>query len=314
MQPSNSLVTLLRAESGYVNKKGDVYDKNGVFIDFPRELGSKTRGNFDILSVTKRFPRETIGCIVHERRNYSYYHWTYETLPKLIYLSNNRQDIKVDKIYFHCGFLGTAYQRQALRNLGFNWWQLLDAKRIDSLMGKEIIAIKLNDEPENPSHQLCQTIRSAFIKNPSQETWRRIYLTRNSVKSGRKVSNESELRELLKTYGFEIVVADNLTVANQAKLFNESKYIISPHGAALANIVFCTPKTVILELHNRIDQTTWSPLYQRIAKTCDLELIPLGPKEEMQSGDNNPHRRDFIADLSAIEHQFTQLSLTAKNT
>lgn len=41
IQPINLPFTLLQVKSGYTNQKGEVYDKNGVFIDFPRELGSK---------------------------------------------------------------------------------------------------------------------------------------------------------------------------------------------------------------------------------------------------------------------------------
>ncbi len=313
IQSSSSLVTLLRVESGYINDKGDVYDKSGAFIDFPRELGSKTRSNLDTSSVAKRFTNKSVGCFVHERRNYSYYHWTYETLPKLIYLSNNRKEIKVDKIYFHYGFFGHHYQRQALRSLGFNFWQILDARRIKSLMAKEIVVIKLNESRRNPSLELCKTIKSAFIKRSATRSFRRIYLTREHVKSGRKVINELQLRELLRAYGFQTIIADNLNVASQAKLFNESKYIISPHGAALANIVFCEPGTRILELFNQVDKSAWSPLYSRIAETCSFELIPLSPiplspKQVVQDGKSR-HRTNFDADLSAIKAILTDWGL-----
>lgn len=308
IQGISSLVTLLRVESGYVNKRGEIYDKNGIFIDFPRELGSQFRENLVLSSVVRQFPNKTIACLVHQRRNYSYYHWTYETLPKLIYLSSNRKEIKVDKIYYHCGFLGTPYQRQAIKKLGFNFWQLLDARRIDSLLAKEIIVVKLNEERSNPSIELCKTIKSAFIKRSIKEPFRRIYLTRDHVKSGRKVTNEIQLRELLKTYGFQTIVPDDLTVANQAKLFSESKYIISPHGAALANIVFCEPGTRILELFNRMDRPAWSLIYSRIAETCNFKLIPLAPKQVAQD-DKTGHRTNFVADLSAIKAILTDWGL-----
>lgn len=300
IQRMSSLITMLRVESGYVNQRGEIYDRSGTFIDFPRELGSQNADNLLLSSVVKQFPKKTIACLVHQRINYSYYHWTYETLPKLIYLSSHRQEIKVDKIYYHCGFFGTSYQRQTLKKLGFNFWQLLDARRIESLQAKEIIIVKLNDERLSPSLELCQTIKSAFIKRPTKEPFRKIYLTRDNVKSGRKVANEMQLREMLRAYGFETVIPDNLTVANQAKLFNESKYIISPHGAALANIAFCEPRTKIIELFNQIDTSAWNLLYSRIAKVCNLKWIPLAPKEVIQD-DKDRRRTDFVADLNAIK-------------
>ena len=303
IQNINSLITLLEVESGYVNQKGGIYDQNGIFIDFPRELGSMTRKNLDCTSVVKRFSNKTIACLIHQRINYSYYHWIYETLPKIIYLSNHKKEIKIDKIYYHCGFFGTSYQRQTIKKLGFNFWQLLDARRVQSLQAKKIIVVKLNEEKGNPSLELCKLIKSAFIKNTTIEPFKKIYLTRkhvNSSRKGRKVINETQVIELLKSYGFEVIVPDNLTVADQAILFSESKYIISPHGAALANIVFCHIGTRIIELFNCMDKSTWNLLYSLIAEKCNFELIPLAP-EKVEKNNTNPHRNDFIVDLNSIE-------------
>ncbi|MEM7063089.1 MAG: glycosyltransferase family 61 protein [Cyanobacteria bacterium P01_B01_bin.77] len=298
IQSSDSSVTLLQVEAGYTNDKGEVYNQDGVFIDFPRELGSKQRKDLNPASVDKQFKNKVVGCFVQERRNYSYYHWTYETLPKLIYLSNNRKELKVDKLYFHFGRFGHPYQRQALRHLGFSYWQVLDAKRIKSLKAQEIVAIKLNETRLEPSLQLCQTIKSAFLKKPIESPYRKIYLTRDHVKTGRKLLNEHELREILERHGFQTVIADNLNVISQAKLFNESQYIVSPHGAALANIAFCESGTRILELFNQVDPSTWSSIYSTIAQACGFDLVPIGPQPGQTESD---HRSNFYTDLDAIE-------------
>ncbi|MBT9316123.1 glycosyltransferase family 61 protein [Leptothoe spongobia] len=308
MQSEDAVVTVLRVKAGYTNDKGEVYDRDGRFIDFPRELGSKQRLPLDPSSVDKQFRHQRVACVVQERRNYSYYHWTYETLPKLIYLSNKRKEFKVDKLYFHFGYLGHPYQRQALRRLGFSYCQVLDAKRIKSLMAQEIVVVKLNETRLEPSNHLCRAIKAVFINRPVKEPYRKIYLTRDHIKTGRKLINEIELRELLDAYGFQIVIAEKLTVAAQAKLFNESKYVISPHGAALANIAFCEPGTKILELFNQTNRSMWSPLYSRIAKSCDLELRPIPPKQLAESMESN-HRSNFHTDLVLIKAALTEWGL-----
>lgn len=300
VQSSESLVSFLQVKNGITNNKGELYDGNGCFIDFPRELGSKQRKNLDISSAAKNFSGHVVVCLVHECRNYSYYHWTYETLPKLIYLSQNKDKIKTEKIYFHCGIFGVSYQRQALKRLGFKFWQLIDARRCKSLIAKEIIAIKLHSERRNPTPELCQMIKSAFVNCRSTEPFRKIYLTREHVKSGRKIINELQLRDLLITKGFQIVIPDKLSVANQAKLFNESKCIISPHGAALANLVFCEPNTRVLELFNQPDRSTWRPSYSNISETCNLELKALAPAQAEKNLESH-HRSDFYADLDSIK-------------
>ncbi|MEA5463124.1 glycosyltransferase family 61 protein [Leptothoe sp. PORK10 BA2] len=304
IQTNNSPVTLLRVKAGYTNDKGEVYDKNGVFIDFPRELGSKQRANLDPASVDKQFKTKVVGCFVQERRNYSYYHWTYETLPKLIYLSNNRKELGIDKLYFHFGRFGHPYQRQALRRLGFQYRNIVDAKRIRSLSAKEIVVIKLNETRLEPSFQLCQMIKSAFIQKTTIKPYRKIYLTRAHVSTGRKLLNEFELRRLLEAHGFEIIIADKLSVSAQANLFNESKYIVSPHGAALANIAFCEPGTRILELFNLVDRSK-NPvysIYSKVSEACGFDLIPVSPiPMAIEESTKSNHRSNFYTDLDAIK-------------
>ena len=193
------------------------------------------------------------------------------------------------------------HQRQALRHLGFNYFQIVDAKRIKSLQAKEIVVIKLNETRLEPSFRLCQTIKSAFIETPAIPPHRKIYLTRDHITTGRKVLNELQLRKLLTTYGFEIVRADNLSVMAQAKLFNESSYIVGPHGAALANIVFCEPGTRILELFNskeRAENPLYS-IYSTIAEECCFERISIDPKD-IQTNIAD-HRDNFYTDLETIE-------------
>ena len=195
-----------------------------------------------------------------------------------------------------------------MRRLGFNRWQILDAKKIESLKAKEIVVVRLNESRLKPSFQLCQTIKSAFVQQPVQRPYRKIYLTRDHVKTGRKLINEFELRDLLASYGFQTIVADNLTVAAQARLFNESEYIVSPHGAALANIAFCEPGTKVLELFNQADRSTWSPLYSTIAQVCNLELVPVAPAHTKEISASN-HRSNFYADLNAIKRVFAHWRL-----
>jgi capsular polysaccharide biosynthesis protein len=304
-------VSYLIVQNGYLNYKGEVYDQNGVFIDFPRELGKKHRSNLDLSSVTKKFKHQTIVCVVHERHNYSYFHWTYETLPKLIFLSSRNKQIKFDKIYFPYSFWGRSYQSQAIRQLGFNFWELLDSRKNPLLMAKEIVVVKLNEVRRNPSLELCQMIKSTFInKSVLQSPYKNIYLTREQLKShqGRKIVNEHDLRELLKNYGFQVIIPDHLSLVEQYKIFNESKCIISPHGAALANIVFCERGTKIIELFHKIDGAKLHPTYSNIAKTCGFDLIPLNPKEIAENSEN-PHRANFVLDLDSLESILSDWSL-----
>jgi len=304
-----SNVKILSVDHGFINDAGETYDRNGKFIDFPRELSNKNRNNLDILSIKKQFTNATVVCLVHERRNYSYFHWIFETLPKFVYLNNNRDSLMFDKVYYHCGLWGTPYQRQALKYLGFRRWHLLDATRIKSLRAHKVIVVKLEEEIRNPSFLLCQSLKQAFVKHPTLKRSRRIYLTRKNVKSGRKIVNEIELVKLLKSFDFQIIDPAKLSFTNQVQLFSESECIISPHGASLANIVFCNSGTKIIELFNHSDIQQGSQSYPNIAQTCNLNLVRLPAKNNAESTIQYSNRSDFVVDIDAVTLLLKQFEL-----
>jgi hypothetical protein len=75
-----------------------------------------------------------------------------------------------------------------------------------------------------------------------------IYVWR--VDSGaRPVTNEDELVErLVRAWGVEPVVLSVLNLDEQITLFRNARVVIGPHGAGLANVVFCSPAAVLYEL------------------------------------------------------------------
>jgi capsular polysaccharide biosynthesis protein len=77
---------------------------------------------------------------------------------------------------------------------------------------------------------------------------RHLYLTRGEARNNRRVVNEAEVLALLAPLGFEAVDAGALSVAEQIRTFAETDVIVAPHGAALANLVFCSPGSAVLEI------------------------------------------------------------------
>lgn len=77
---------------------------------------------------------------------------------------------------------------------------------------------------------------------------RKIYVSRQETKQ-RRMSNESEVIDLMKSSGFEIIEPGKLSVAEQIRVFHDASHVVGPHGAGLTNILFCRPGTVVCELH-----------------------------------------------------------------
>lgn len=81
----------------------------------------------------------------------------------------------------------------------------------------------------------------------------KIYLSR--VKnSRRKLLNEKELIIFLESTGFETYCLEDMTILEQYYLFAHARIIVSPHGAGLANMVFCDKLELLVEImpSNRI--------------------------------------------------------------
>jgi capsular polysaccharide biosynthesis protein len=91
-----------------------------------------------------------------------------------------------------------------------------------------------------------QFVRDLFL-NDTPKPKRRILLSRRAAKNRRWVEEERALPELQKM-GFERYEFETLSVAEQAKMFSEAEVVIMPHGGGLANCVFCSPGTHVIEL------------------------------------------------------------------
>jgi hypothetical protein len=74
---------------------------------------------------------------------------------------------------------------------------------------------------------------------------RRIYIKRADT---RGVANAGDVEPVLRRNGFDSYLMEDLTAGAQIDLFRHAEMVVGPHGAALANLMFCPPGTQVLEL------------------------------------------------------------------
>jgi capsular polysaccharide biosynthesis protein len=112
------------------------------------------------------------------------------------------------------------------------------------------------------------------------------------------VTNEDELWPWLKSRGFVKVSCEDLTWGEQIAVFRHAKVIVSAHGAALANLVFCARGTKVVELFNR---SYVNGYYWRLASIKSLDYRPVAAQgPERLSVDLKENRLDLMADLGEI--------------
>ena len=84
----------------------------------------------------------------------------------------------------------------------------------------------------------------------STKPHRRVYLSRVD-RPYRTAGNELEIRNVLQSYGFEILLGSAMSVAEQAKLFSETEMLVGIGGGGSTNLLFMQPGSVMLELTQR---------------------------------------------------------------
>ena len=85
-----------------------------------------------------------------------------------------------------------------------------------------------------------------LLKNytPKNTYSKYIYISRNDSTRRILLNEDSFLKDTI----FQKITMDGLSFMEQMYIFNQAKYIISPHGAALTNILFCNETVKILEI------------------------------------------------------------------
>ena len=96
-----------------------------------------------------------------------------------------------------------------------------------------------------------------------------IYTSRSKAPK-RKCVNEAELISLLKKYDFEIVVTDDLSVAEQIELFGNANNVVAVHGSSFVNGLYMKNKSVIFDL---IEENHNDLCFFNIANAMDVGYV-----------------------------------------
>jgi capsular polysaccharide biosynthesis protein len=80
---------------------------------------------------------------------------------------------------------------------------------------------------------------------PPSRARRRICIRRRSL---RALANAPVVESFLARNGFEVHELEDMPAAEQIAMFEDAEFIVAPHGAGLANLLFCAAGTKVLEL------------------------------------------------------------------
>ena len=213
----------------------------------------------------------------------NYWHWTFETIPKLIVLKD-----LIDKKGWVVKLInqGSSLKEFQMQWLATIFGDKVTVKSVDSqgILVNNLISIR-EPFPAHHSKWMIEKIKAYGDKMKLlglDNTAKRLYIKRGKTRNGRNVENEKEIIKYLTGKGYCILEMDCLSVNEQIRYFENASEIIGPHGAAFTNMVYCKPHTNIIELYH--------PDYlpgqnMALAQLCRLNLTTLiGEKVTSRNG------------------------------
>jgi hypothetical protein len=189
------------------------------------------------------------GSVAVLSNNDNYFHWMFETIPRILLLKKFNQITNSTTNLYVIGN-DEKFKKESIKKIGLKDEQLISADKNLHLLVDNLIVPSMPINSGNPTNAVCDFLRKTFLEKPSiaqLKKYKRIYVSRGDVKK-RKVANESKVMDFLSKFGFTKVVLNNLSIAEQSKIFNSAEVIVAPHGAALSNLVFCKKNTKVIEI------------------------------------------------------------------
>ncbi|WP_341884108.1 glycosyltransferase [Synechococcus sp. UW140] len=197
-----------------------------------------------------------------------YYHWLLENLPRIgLALESLGKDKDINSLLLWHNGGESRFVAEGLQvMLGLKPHRLIDARRYPHIKARRLLVPDFPSAFGNPSAAVQNWLRRFWL-NPNQaetvdysnlsgNSNRRLWLCRGKQRR-RCVWGEAEA--LKKLMGFNISGVDlgGISVREQAQLLASAELVVAPHGAAMANLVFASKGTNVLELH----QPGYSPPY-----------------------------------------------------
>lgn len=176
----------------------------------------------------------------------NYYHWTLDILPKLQVVPFTGDVFAGSLIFPPTGAAFASDIESLVAQAGGTILSLAagEMARVEEL-GFIANMTGAGFAPHPCLSPFFDRVAAASGANPLPA--RRLYISRTGA-ARRRLRNEAELIALLQPLGYDICDPATLSLRDQIELFSCATHIVAPHGAGLANILFCGPGTVLLEL------------------------------------------------------------------
>lgn len=217
-----------------------VYDTNVLAQE------RKTLAGLRFRFQTKRGVYFSLVDLWQQRAPKNYYHWMHDAVTRLY--------LVLDDLPPETRFIVNAnvapYAVQTLEVLG------IDKSRLQFIQPDEIWELETlwftppTQYSGNDIPWVLDWFRTRFQRAAGAVTTpptRRLFISRRNAKS-RRVVNADEIESFLLAQGFEICFPEELTVAEQVRLFAQAILVVGTHGAGFMNLWYMPAGGAVLEI------------------------------------------------------------------
>jgi capsular polysaccharide biosynthesis protein len=176
----------------------------------------------------------------------NYFHWMFDVLPRFYLLKQFDHFLEID--YFLINEICHKFQKETLSAFNIPEEKVVFTTKNFHFKSDMLIVPSLPGITGSVTAWQCNFLRTLFLNEKENHTPRkRIYVSRKDATS-RRILNEESLIKALEKLDFQIISMNGLSVNEQAAIFYDAEVIVSPHGAAMTNLVFCHTECKVLEI------------------------------------------------------------------
>jgi capsular polysaccharide biosynthesis protein len=187
--------------------------------------------------------------VLASRGDRIYYHFLIDVLPRLGVLDQCPDVEPPDRWYVPANL---SFQRQLLDLIGIDADERIDSSEVPHVRAECLVVPGLPGSNVQNRAWVVAFLRERLLPpGVTRIPGRNLFITRGAARYNRIVRNEEAVLEALAGRGFDRVDPGEMSVADQIRAFAEADVIVSPHGSALTNIVFCSPGSCLVELFPR---------------------------------------------------------------
>jgi capsular polysaccharide biosynthesis protein len=227
------------------------------------------------------------GLFVTDEFSNGFFHWICDVLPRIEALSAAEPQELAGRTLIVPAMADCPYLLPSLQPFPIGAPHILkwrERAACDDLLIVPSIAPTGNYRPS-----LMRALRERFRDHfgvPAGS--RRIYVSREGA-ARRRIANEKEILPVLERHGFERVIVEKLSFAEQVRLLGSACMLVGNHGAGLTNMLWMSSGSRVLELRRRGDGE--NNCYFALASALDL------PYYYMQCDASNAREATHLADL-----------------